>query len=456
MNRLLVNAGTPQAWEIQLKPGMNRIGRGEDNDFVINHGSVSTHHCEITLSDNGVHVKDLGSTNGTFVNRAPTGEAWLQPGHHVQFGAVDLLFESDTAPAATPPAPASAPPIPIPVPVPTAPLRPAGLRINLPGKNAAPEPAPEAAEATALVEDESEGAIDGGNAVCKSHPKTPARFLCNRCRKYFCDLCVTTRAGGKYCRTCGQSLTPLRVQAARPTVEKGFFARLPGAFIYPLKGSGLLILIVATIVFALLAQVSGLFAILMKLAAIGYLYTFMQNIIHATAAEEKEMPDMPGFDDLFSACFRFMATVVLCFGVPIGLAIAKMFFDVEISMSAVVTTVILGCLYFPMAFLAVAMKDNILAANPMVVFPAILKAPAEYLVTSILLTGVFAIRFAGDMVSSGAGSAAFSTRDMSTLFIIFGVRAFWSFCSVYLLTVTMRILGLLYVTKKHKFGWFGH
>ena len=41
MNRLLVNAGTPQAWEIQLKPGVNRIGRGEDNDFVINHQSVA-------------------------------------------------------------------------------------------------------------------------------------------------------------------------------------------------------------------------------------------------------------------------------------------------------------------------------------------------------------------------------------------------------------------------------
>jgi hypothetical protein len=246
------------------------------------------------------------------------------------------------------------------------------------------------------------------------------------------------------------------VQAARPVGEKGFFARLPGAFIYPFKGSGLLILIAATIVFALLAQVSGIFAILMKLAAIGYLYTFMQNIIHATAAEEKEMPDLPGFDDLFSACFRFIATVVLCFGIPIGIGIARIFFEVEIPMSAVVTTVILGCLYFPMAFLAVAMKDNIMAANPMVVFPAILKAPLEYFVTAILLSGVFAIRFAGDMVSSGAGSVAFSTRDMSTLFMVFAGRAFWAFCSVYLLTVTMRILGLLYVTKKHKLGWFAH
>jgi len=326
----------------------------------------------------------------------------------------------------------------------------------MPHKAAAAEPPLEAA-AEAATDDEPVAAIDGGNSVCKSHPKTPARFLCNRCRKYFCDLCVTTRAGGKYCRSCGQSLTPLRTRAVRPVTEKGFFARLPGAFIYPFKGTGLLVVIAATLIFAGLDAMSGgWFFFLIKLMAIGYLYSFMQNIIHATAAEEAEMPEMPGFDDLFAACFRFVATVVLCFGLPIGFGIAKVFFESEISMSLVVISTILGCLYFPMAFLAVAMKDNIMAANPLVVFPAILKAPLEYLVTAILLTGVFAARSAGDMVASGAADVGFQTREMSTLFITFGIRAFWSFCSVYLLTVTMRILGLLYVTKKHKFGWFAH
>jgi hypothetical protein len=45
---------------------------------------------------------------------------------------------------------------------------------------------------------------------------------------------------------------------------------------------------------------------------------------------------------------------------------------------------------------------------------------------------------------------------MSMLFLTFGVRAVWSLISVYLLTVSMRILGLLYVTNKQKFGWFDH
>lgn len=97
-NRLLVNPGTPQAWEIRLKPGLNRIGRGADNDFVINHQSISTHHCEIDVTDTGVTLRDRGSTNGTFVNRIPVAEHQIQNGQHIQFGAVDTVFESSALP----------------------------------------------------------------------------------------------------------------------------------------------------------------------------------------------------------------------------------------------------------------------------------------------------------------------------------------------------------------------
>jgi len=42
------------------------------------------------------------------------------------------------------------------------------------------------------------------------------------------------------------------------------------------------------------------------------------------------------------------------------------------------------------------------------------------------------------------------------MFMAFGLRAIWALVSVYLLTVSMRTLGLLYVTNKQKIGWFGH
>ena len=95
---LLVNPGTPQAWKIQLQPGTNRVGRDEENDFTISHESVSGAHCEFTVSDAGVFLKDLGSTNGTFVNRAPVTAVQLKPGQDLQIGQVAMILEAESRP----------------------------------------------------------------------------------------------------------------------------------------------------------------------------------------------------------------------------------------------------------------------------------------------------------------------------------------------------------------------
>src|SRR6266487_1157107 len=251
-NRLLVNPGTPQAWEIQLKPGQNRLGRADQNDFQVNHPSVSGSHCEIVVSSAGVLLKDLGSTNGTYVNRAPVHEALLQTGQHLHLGGVEMLFEA-TAPAGT-----SAP-----VAARSNLSRPAasGLRISkAPAEEAVPAEAESPPLAPPLAPPVAPIAV--GQAFCKFHQKTPARFLCNHCQKYFCDLCVTTRnvggVMGKYCRACGTKCTPVQVNVTRGAGEKVFYARLPGAFLYPFRGFGVLILICATFAFSALSFVGGL------------------------------------------------------------------------------------------------------------------------------------------------------------------------------------------------------
>jgi hypothetical protein len=274
-------------------------------------------------------------------------------------------------------------------------------------------------------------------------------------------LCITTRTVGgvqhKYCRHCGAECVPVQVHISRP-VTRGFFARLPGVFIYPFKGTGVLVLIVATLVFTALERFSGIFSILITIAAIGYLFSFMQTIIHSTAAEEEEMPGLPGLDDVFAGCFRLLGCVAISFGLAIGLG-CLWFFNEEMRPTVVLgmfPAVAFGCVYFPMALLAVAMKDSVGAANPMVVMPAIFKAPLEYLVTVILLGLVFAIRIVGGIMVTVFASDTYTTRSMAKLFETLGLNAFWSFFVVYLLTVNMRTLGILYVTKKDKFGWFSH
>ena len=296
-----------------------------------------------------------------------------------------------------------------------------------------------------------------GSGPCKHHPKVPGRYFCSHCQLYFCEACVTARGLQKFCRHCGTECLAAQVKLQAPVAPKGFFTRLPTAFIYPFRGSGLLVLIVSTLVLSLMdvfAHLMLLIAFLMRIIVFGYIFCFMQNIIHATANEEEQMPDLPGFDDVLGGAFRLAVTVVICFALPITFLALRFFEVMDVPASALIATMVLGCLYFPMAFLAVAMKDTALAANPLVVVPAIFKVPLGYLVACIFVIGLYAARQFGDVAAVVAGSASHATRDMSVLFMTLGLRAVWCLASVYLLTVSMRILGLLYVTNKQKFGWF--
>jgi hypothetical protein len=463
MARLVVQPGSPAAWEIQLKAGTNSFGRGPANDVTLDDPSVSGSHCQIVVESGKAVVIDLGSTNGTFVNRARVRQAVLQPGQTIHLGGLEMMFHADapartgaapSAPAARPPPTARAvgPPRAVRVgPAATVTLAapPVAVATGIQAPIAAP---PFTAAPTAAV----------GSGPCKYHPRTPGRFFCTHCQLFFCEICVTTRGLQKFCRTCGTECVPVQVQIQRPAGPKSFFARLPGAFVYPFRGSGLLVLIATTFVLALLDFLGSwwLFFIL-KIIAYGYLFSFMQNLIHATANEEEQMPDLPGFDDVLGGAWRLTVTVLVSFGVPIVLSLLQTFSvlaesKMEIPTSAIIATRVLGYLYFPMAFLAVAMKDTALAVNPLVVIPAILKVPLEYLVTTLVVIGIFALRESGGAAAGFASSAVYSTRDMSTMFMAFGLRAIWALVSVYLLTVSMRTLGLLYVTNKQKIGWFGH
>ena len=70
------------------------IGSQADNDFVLHDDTVSRHHCRIVQEDAAWVLVDLGSTNGSFVNRVRVREAFLQPGCTVHLGQVELRFQA--------------------------------------------------------------------------------------------------------------------------------------------------------------------------------------------------------------------------------------------------------------------------------------------------------------------------------------------------------------------------
>ena len=98
MPRLVVLSEGMTGRAYELKVDKTTIGRVEDNSFPIVEGSISSHHCEILLRGNEVVVKDLNSTNGTFINgQQITGEAVLKPGQILRLGQIEMRLESEEA-----------------------------------------------------------------------------------------------------------------------------------------------------------------------------------------------------------------------------------------------------------------------------------------------------------------------------------------------------------------------
>jgi pSer/pThr/pTyr-binding forkhead associated (FHA) protein len=96
----------------ELNVDKTTIGRVEDNTFQIAEASVSSHHCEILLRGSDVMVKDLNSTNGTFINGEKVGESVLKPGQVLRLGQIEMRLEDGAMSAAPAPAHAPAPAAP--------------------------------------------------------------------------------------------------------------------------------------------------------------------------------------------------------------------------------------------------------------------------------------------------------------------------------------------------------
>ena len=121
----------------ELNVERTTIGRVEDNTFQIADPSVSSHHCEVHLRGPDVFIRDLNSTNGTYINEAQITESVLRPGQKLRLGQIELKLEAEAAapgglPGATSaPAPAPAPAAPKPA-APSGPKRAAESTLIMP------------------------------------------------------------------------------------------------------------------------------------------------------------------------------------------------------------------------------------------------------------------------------------------------------------------------------------
>ncbi|HXI73104.1 MAG TPA: FHA domain-containing protein [Verrucomicrobiae bacterium] len=187
MARLLIKTEGFGERALVLRLGVNHVGRDEECEHCIDHPTISSRHCELALTADGVYVRDCHSTNGTFINDKPVMEAWLDPGQKLRFGDVELLVESIDANMAIP-------------------------KFERPTQ-IAPPPA----------------VLPDGLLSCPRHVEVRATYQCPHCKEVMCNACVHVmrRKGGNphfLCVICSHECEPFQI--VHPKKKKGLFGFL--------------------------------------------------------------------------------------------------------------------------------------------------------------------------------------------------------------------------------------
>ena len=113
--RLVVRRGPQPNQAFDISQDATTLGRGINNDIVINDREISRNHLRLLRAGDGLTVEDLGSTNGTFVNgKRIAGVTPLNVGDMVGLGdtvvlALELLAEDSRLGDLLPAEPADAP-----------------------------------------------------------------------------------------------------------------------------------------------------------------------------------------------------------------------------------------------------------------------------------------------------------------------------------------------------------
>jgi hypothetical protein len=303
-------------------------------------------------------------------------------------------------------------------------------------------------------------ALEEDKAVrCRNHYQNLARYKCGRCLRYVCDLCVNMRgtAGGgqAFCKICGQECAPVLFRQAVESID--FFPEARQGFIYPIMGDGIVLLFGGSCFFGFLDLANyvarhslkyGLRGMMLRVSIFtfifgtGYLCGYLKKIIAATADGDRHMPDWPEFSewqaDIVAPMFQFLVLTLVCFGPAFAVQIWS-----EGDYPWLVWPLgLLGCVYFPMGFLGIAMFDSLVALNPKFVLGSILRVPREYGFSVMVFCGILISRWLLEALFGRLLKVPLAPALLADLIMI------------YLLMAEARILGTLYLAKRTDLRWF--
>lgn len=89
---LVVKRGPNAGARFALDKAVTRAGRHPESDIFLDDVTVSRRHAEFVRQGSGFVVRDVGSLNGTYLNRERIEEQVLNHGDEVQIGKFKLVF----------------------------------------------------------------------------------------------------------------------------------------------------------------------------------------------------------------------------------------------------------------------------------------------------------------------------------------------------------------------------
>lgn len=173
---------------IELKQGVTRLGRSSNNDLMLPFPEISESHCELLVENEFVFVRDLESSNGTYIDGDVIRESVIYSGQTLQIGQVEIVLDTPQ------------------------------VRVALPEL-----PKPEAVNVvpTATV-------LADGYPACLGHANRHAIWECPHCARLYCDECIRKlrRVGGIHLKLCPSCSNPCKLSAWTEMMrkkKKGFF-----------------------------------------------------------------------------------------------------------------------------------------------------------------------------------------------------------------------------------------
>ena len=91
---LVVRSGEMTGARFALTNQITRIGRNPESEILFDDITVSRSHAEISASKDGLIVRDLGSLNGTYINRQIVDSSPLVHGDELQVGKFHMILFS--------------------------------------------------------------------------------------------------------------------------------------------------------------------------------------------------------------------------------------------------------------------------------------------------------------------------------------------------------------------------